>query len=160
MVAVVWRPRGRQRRLCAEYVGVLEYGVQMTACGDTLLLRPRRTKTTVSGSGGLGDDLQPTCHKDSVLSSLTGCLTGSQSSMVCNGTLPDLNVAIARIFLQRCHDGDSDQRCMMIRLGTWISQGQVVNFIFLGSFVQISKIHGPPFVSWSDHICNHCNLFV
>ena len=127
----------------AEYACVLECGMWIAACGSVLLLRPLWMKTTLSGSGRLGDDPRQTCHKDSVSSPSTGRLIGAQSSMVCNGVLPDLGGKIAHVFLRQCHGGGGDRRWAMVRLVIWIS-----------------KTLGPLFISWSDHMCTLYNLFV
>jgi hypothetical protein len=77
---------------------VLQLGMWMMAGDDIPLLRLRRMKLAVLGSGDHGKDPWPTCHKVSISLLATGRFIGSQSILICDDDLPHLGMVVVHIF--------------------------------------------------------------
>jgi hypothetical protein len=78
--------------------GVLQLGAWMMAGSNVPLLRLHQMKLTASRSGDLGEDPRSTCHKVSVSSLATVWFIGSKSIFVCDGALPNLDIAAVHPF--------------------------------------------------------------
>jgi hypothetical protein len=137
--------------------GVLQLGVRMTAGGSVCLLRLSLEMMTVLGSGDHGEDPRPTCHKVSGSSFATTQFIGSKSIIECDGALPDLGVAVVRLFFRRYH-GDGGGRWTMFRRGTGFSKGELVVLLLVSFLVQSCLMQ--IFVLCGDHMCNLCKQIV
>jgi hypothetical protein len=135
--------------------GVLQLSAWKTAGGGVSLLRLHQMKMTALGSGDHGEDPRPTCHKVSDSSLVTIRFIGSKSILVCDGALPDLGMAVVRLFFRHCHGGGGG-RWTTVRRGTSFSKSRIV-ILLAGFFVQccLARI----FVS-CGHMCNLCKQIV
>jgi hypothetical protein len=145
--------RGWQSRRLLQLCGVLHLCTWMPACGGVSLLRLCQVKMTSLGFGDHGEDPRPTCHKVSGSSLAIARFIGSKSICECNGALPDLGVAVIRLFFRRYHSG-SGGRWMMFRRGTGFSKGELVVLLLVGFLVQSCLTQ--MFVLCGNHMCNLC----
>jgi hypothetical protein len=137
--------------------GVLHLCAWMMACGGVSLLRLCQVKMTSLGFGDHGEDPRLTCHKVSGSSLAIARFIGSKSIFECDGALPDLGVAVIRLFFRYYHSG-SGGRWTMFRRGTGFSKGELVVLLLVGFFVQSCLTQ--MFVLCSDHMCNLCKQIV
>jgi hypothetical protein len=76
---------------------VLQLGMWMTVGGRVPLLLLSQMKLTTLGSGDHEEDPRLACHKVLVSSFVTVRIIGSKTTLVCEGTLPDLGMANVRL---------------------------------------------------------------
>ena len=136
--------------------GVMQLGAWMTTGGGVPLLRLLRVKLTSLGSGEHGEDHRPACHKVSVSSLATTRFIGSENILVCEGALPDLGLAVARLFFRRCHGGGGGRWWTKFRRGTRSFKSRILILLLAEFFVQFCLTS--VFMSCDVHMCNLCKM--
>ena len=114
---------------------VLQLGVWMTTGDGVPLLRLRWMKLMASGSSEQREDPRLTCHKVSVSSLATVRFIGLKSILLCEGALPDLGMAVVRLFFRRYLGGGGELWWTTVWRCTSFSKGGILILLFVGFFV-------------------------